>query len=382
MVAACSSGVCGSLNEVALPDGSPGDVFGIAVALSKDGTWLVVGADGRNQGNGSVYVYSCSSAVCDPAPKAAIDPPALPLSAQSQLPQHFGRALSMSEDGSFLIIGAPQECCGESGRYSQGYAYSVACTPGIGCAQPVLLGSGSGLGTYFGDTVAVSGDASFVAIGSYGRGSYGAVYTASCQPGGVCGQLTLFSPSDGASFDQFGEALVLDGDGSLLFVGAPGRASQSGVAYVLQCTHASGACIAEYTLVAADAQPGQRFGGCIGVSSDEALAIGTDVGKLYYTLAPSSPASASRSASATANPTRTPSPPSAPAASEGGGLSPGAAAGVAISVIALAGSLAWLWGWYSGALPSYLLCGVRPRRPVGGLGAPALKYRPLGASVA
>lgn len=62
--AACSDGgMCGALSELTLPDGVAGDGFGFALALSGDGSVLIVGADGRNGGNGTVLVYSCSGGV-------------------------------------------------------------------------------------------------------------------------------------------------------------------------------------------------------------------------------------------------------------------------------------------------------------------------------
>lgn len=61
--AACIDSICGILNELILPDGMPGDAFGISVAVSSDGSVLAIGADGRDGGNGTVYVYSCSAGV-------------------------------------------------------------------------------------------------------------------------------------------------------------------------------------------------------------------------------------------------------------------------------------------------------------------------------
>ena len=61
--AACIDSNCGVLHELILADGMPGDAFGISVAVSADGSVLAVGADGRNGGNGTVYVYSCSAGV-------------------------------------------------------------------------------------------------------------------------------------------------------------------------------------------------------------------------------------------------------------------------------------------------------------------------------
>ena len=237
------------------------------------------------------------------------------------------------------------------------------------CSSPALLGSGSSTGMYFGDTVAVAGDGSFVAIGSYGRGRVGSIQTAACTPAaGLCGPLSLYQPPDGQDFDQFGEALVLDGDGSLLFVGAPGRSSQAGIAYVLACSHDTGACVPDYTLVAADGQPNDRFGGCIGASGDEALAVGTTVGKLYYTLAPTPAPTASQAASPSATATRGPSPsqgPASPANPPVGGLTPGAIAGVAVAIVLVVGAgagLAWWRARRAGYLCGCSLTSTAPRR--------------------
>lgn len=314
-----------------------------------------------------IYAPYDNPSQCSGTPISTILPPPTPPASASLLPQHFGRAIALSDNGSFLIVGAPQECCGESGRYSEGFAYAVTCADAA-CSSPALLGSGGSTGTYFGDTVALSGDGSFVAIGSYGRGRVGSVQTAACTPAaGLCGPLSFFQPPDGQDFDQFGEALVLDGDGSLLFVGAPGRSSQAGVAYVLACSHDTGACGPDYTLVAADGQPNDRFGGCIGVSGDEALAVGSTVGKLYYTLAPTSAPTASQAATPSGTATRGPAP--SPADPPAGGLTPGAVAGLAVAIVLVVGAgagLAWWQARRAGYLPracgSGLTRSTTPRR--------------------
>lgn len=134
----CSAGVCGTLTALVLPGGVAGDLFGDALALNDEGTILAVGADGVAGGNGSVFLYACEAGVCGPTPASVLPAPSAP-SDSGGIPLHFGRALSMGDDtGSLLLIGAPQLCCGESGRYSIGYAYLSVCTAGAVCGEIVV----------------------------------------------------------------------------------------------------------------------------------------------------------------------------------------------------------------------------------------------------
>ena len=257
------------------------------IALNDAGTILAVGADGVAGGNGTVYLFACSSGVCGPTPVSILPAPAAPADAAG-IPLHFGRAISLGNaSGSLLLIGAPQLCCGESGRYSVGYAYISYCSANAVCSAPLLIGEG-GQGEYFGDTLVASEGGSLVAVGSYGRGGTGALFTTSCS-GSSCGTLDLIMIDSAQRFDEVGAALAVRRDGSLLYVGAPGRSSQEGSVFALSCTPSLGTCnsTAAVEYVAADASPSgyENFGSSVALSADgSTLAIGTDSGKMYLTL--------------------------------------------------------------------------------------------------
>lgn len=207
--------------------------------------------------------------MCGPSPTSIIPAPPAPPDAAG-IPLHFGRALSLGNaSGSLLLIGAPQECCGDSGRYSVGYAYVAECSAAAVCGAPSFIGEG-GQGEYFADTLVASEGGALVAVGSYGRDSTGALFTTSCV-GASCGQLQLIMVATAHSFDDIGAALAVRRDGSLLYVGAPGRSQQEGSVFVLPCS-GNGTCgstpVIEY--VAADATPAgyENFGGSVALSAD------------------------------------------------------------------------------------------------------------------
>ena len=260
---------------VKAPNADADDEFGTALALSRDGATLAVGApsedsasagtfapgDGGYQaaldsnvgdGGGAVTVYRRSGSAWSveafvKAPRAAAA-------------DQFGEALALSADGATLAVGAPGEDSASTGTFAPGgMGYRAALdSDGAGNSGAVTVYRRSvsewsveafvkapvaGVNDQFGFALALSEDSSTLAVGAFGEDS---ASTGTFAPGGTgyqtaldsgdsgdSGAVTVYrrsgsawrveafvkAPGAGAG-DQFGTALALSGDGAALAVGA------------------------------------------------------------------------------------------------------------------------------------------------------------------
>ena len=169
----------------------------------------------------------------------------------------FGWATAVS--GSTALVGAYQHNGGA------GAAYVFSSAPWTQQAELTATG-GQGL-DHFGEAVALDGTTA--AIGAPGvEAGAGAVYIFS-DAGGTWTQQAELSAGDGASGDHFGQALALLG--TTLFVGAPGRASGRGAAYVF--TGSGNTWTQQGELNAPDATAGDAFASSLSLSGTT-VAIG------------------------------------------------------------------------------------------------------------
>ena len=187
-----------------------GDGFGVAVALSADGSTLAVGAPGEDSralgaagrqndngrvDSGAVYLYGKSG-----------ESWRFDGYVKSRLPAHgFGAAVALSRDGRTLAVGEPDEDSGAMGsgavevyeRVGKGWRHVALVKP----REPVRGGA-------FGASVALSGDV--LAVGAPGED---AAYVWSAK-----GKYRESERIAVAGGERFGEAVSLGGDGSVMAV--------------------------------------------------------------------------------------------------------------------------------------------------------------------
>jgi hypothetical protein len=172
--------------------------FGQSVALSPDGRMAVVGGTAAAGGGGALWVY----ALGDPEPA-----PMQPLSAPETQPG-FGNALSWSADGSWLAVGGDQ-------------SVHLFEREGSALVWRKTLEPPDRSAGYFGETVALSGDARLLLVGAP---------RADCAEGDRCGVAYLFGrdrawnlartirPQTNAEDANFGHHLALSRDGRHLAI--------------------------------------------------------------------------------------------------------------------------------------------------------------------
>lgn len=250
----------------ASPDATPGsfvayikasntetfDQFGSAIALSRDGSTLAVGAPGEDsdaaavdgpQGNnaspqsGAVYVFG---RVGTSWQQQAYIKPTSPSSGDV-----FGWSVALSDDGSVLVVGAPLEDSATVGvdstagdvspDYDAGAAYIFVRSGATWAQTTYLKASNTDSLDDFGVAVAVSGDGSYVAVGagyedsaatvidgnqaSNTAGEAGAVYMF-FNGGAAWTQQAYIKPTNTDAGDRFGVSVALAADGATLVVGA------------------------------------------------------------------------------------------------------------------------------------------------------------------
>ena len=252
-----------------------GDCFGYSVALSGD--TLAVGAPSKDSVRGAVYIFTRSNGVW--TLQACIT------SSNAEAGDNFGWSVALS--GDTLVVGAPNEDSSvngvngnqaDNGAAQSGAAYVFSRRGAVWTQQAYLNASNTEAGDNFGWSVALSGDT--LAVGALNEDSggsnqtdnsasnSGAAYVFS-RSGAVWSPQAYIKASNAASNDYFGTTLALDGE--TLAVGASGKNSSAGAAYVFS---RSGVTWTEQAyLLASNTEAGDMFGKGVALSGDS-LAVG------------------------------------------------------------------------------------------------------------
>ena len=144
----------------------------------------------------------------------------------------FGSKVSLSSDGNTALIGAS----GKTGTYTnQGAAYVFIRSGSTWTQQAKLLPGDPATGDNFGCSVSLSNDGSTALIAAYYKnGTYvqqGAAYVF-IRSGSTWSQQAKLLHSDKAANDNFGYSVSLSSNGNTALIGAPGKNSNKGAAYV------------------------------------------------------------------------------------------------------------------------------------------------------
>jgi trimeric autotransporter adhesin len=226
------------------------DLFGYSLTLSADGSTLAVGApwedsstrrvDGAQTNNsaedaGAVYIFTRSGTRW--SQQSYIK------ASNAGAGDTFGHSVSLSSDGSTLVVGAPWENSAAIGvdgdqddnSASNAGALYVFLRQGLSWSQQAYIkASNTGTEDLFGYSVAISSDGETIAAsavnedgsatgidqGDNSATDAGAVYVFR-RRGAVWRQRAYLKPSISVANAQFGTSIALAGDGSTIAVGAP-----------------------------------------------------------------------------------------------------------------------------------------------------------------
>jgi hypothetical protein len=297
-----------------------GDVFGISVALSADGTTLAVGAsnedsaatgtngdqnDNAAANSGAVYVFTRGGAYWSQQ--------AYLKASNAGAGDAFGISLALSADGNTLAVGADREDSASTGvggnqadnaATDSGAVYVFVRNGAAWVQQAYVKASNTASLDTFGFDLALSADGNVLAVSAIEEDSAatgidgnqadnaatdsGAVYVFA-RSGGTWSQQAYVKASNTGAADGFGVSLALSADGTMLAVGASGEdsiatgiggdqtnnsASTSGAVYVFSRSGA-GAWSQQAYVKASNSRLGHGFGSSIALSADgSTLAVG------------------------------------------------------------------------------------------------------------
>jgi hypothetical protein len=308
--------------KLTVPDGATFDEFGSAVAISSDGTTIIVTATndqvGGNAHQGSAYVYTRSENVWilqqqltatgaqDFGQSVALSSDgntaiigtfdvngsayvfaradgSWSLQQQLSTPEtgdFFGIGVALSGNGDTAIVGAMLDNVGDNAR--QGSAYVFTRSAGIWTIQQKLVATGGNAEDDFGRFIAMSSDGNTAIVSashddSVGRPP-GSAYVF-VRNGNTWGQAAHLLPSDSQVGDKFGSNITISADGSIAIVGAlfddVDRNVDQGAAFVF--TRSGEIWSEQKRLTEVPGQPGDHFGFFSALSADGQTAIiGTD----------------------------------------------------------------------------------------------------------
>ena len=249
--------------------------YGKALSASSSGYDFVVGASsetvGGNAGQGAAYVYTRSGDGWTSNTLHASDGGA---------GDHFGISVAISGDGSTVLVGAYQDTI--SGTEWQGSAYVFVKSGSDWIQQYKLFASDGAAHDFFGSAVALNADGSTALVGAIGYSphhpSQGTAYVFT-RAGVAWSQQTTNSLTayDAAAADWLGSSVSLSGDGNTALVAARAKTSGQGAAYVYVRSTVDSSWSFQHKIVAWDGLPGIDFGCSVSLSSDGNVAlIGAD----------------------------------------------------------------------------------------------------------
>jgi len=260
--------------------GADGDQLGYALALSADGSTLVVGAPFNAAGGtqrGAVHVY-----IKPAGGWASISAPIATLTATSGSDgDKLGYALALSANGGTLVVSAPYNAAGGIQRGAM-YIYTRPGNGWVTNNSPdaiLTVASGADNDILGATAIALSADGNTLVAGSItnaaGGALRGAAYVYTKPVGGWAttsapdATLTAASSMD---YTHFGWAVALSADGNTVFVGAPDAAGGTHRGAVHVYTKPTGGWVTTntplVTLSVTGGVNGDQLGTAIAVSPD------------------------------------------------------------------------------------------------------------------
>jgi hypothetical protein len=269
---ACAGIDSATAKKLLIDDLATRDYFGISVSLSADGKTALIGAFYDNQkgtASGCAYIFTYSDNSWIRQTKLSAN--------DGAAADFFGQSVSLSADGSAALIGA-------TGKDEwKGAAYIFTGSGGTWTQQAKLTAVDGVAVDFFGQSVSLSADGSAALIGATGKDEWkGAAYIFTGS-GSTWTQRTKLTAVDGVADDMFGNAVSLSVDGSAALIGADGdddKGGSSGVAYIF--TGSGSTWTQQAKLTAADGAANDRFGSSVSLSSNGSTALIGAYGKESY----------------------------------------------------------------------------------------------------
>ena len=251
--------------ELAAPDGDAENAFGWSVAIS--GSTVVVG-NGDNPNSGAVYVFVRSGKTWSQQAE---------LTADGSTDDSFGYSVAIF--GSTAVVGAIQVST-STAAFDSGAVYVFVRSGKTWSQRAELTAANAAANNFFGYSVVIS--RSTMVVGAVGANSptrvpnVGAAYVF-VRSGETWSQQAELTAANAATHDAFGWSVAISG--STAVVGAFGRNSYTGTAYVFVRSGKSWSQRAELTV--RNGTSNDQFGQSVAISGSTAV-VGAD-GRNSYT---------------------------------------------------------------------------------------------------
>ncbi len=262
-----ASGSWSIFQTINSPTGANDDNFGASVSISGNGLTIVAGATKANKSgfdadSGGAYVYYYNGSAY--ALQASL------YGADTTSNDFFGNSVSLSHDGSYLAVGAIGEYTSTN---PHGTVYVYVRSANSWSQQQKITAATASSGDLFGHSLAMSADGYTLAIGSSSADDTATSNKSSVsifkRTGSVWALEGSLLKSGSGTSEYFGHSLSMSFDGDTLLAGVwegdTGNSTESGAAYVFR--RASGTWSQAQRLVASDSNLASYFGYSVALAS-------------------------------------------------------------------------------------------------------------------
>lgn len=246
---------------------SGGPEFGRATAISANGEYAACGApydDVKAGSNGAVYVFIRNNNTW--TQQTILYPSVVSVGA------NFGYKVAISGDGKYIVCSA----IGDNVKYTEAGAVYVFIRNNTTWTQQAILYPTSTTGAYFGYSISISADSSYILCGcSFDGLNYaeGLVYVFN-RSGASWSLQTTLHPTTITGSPQFGQSVALSADGSYALCAAYAddvKASNAGAVYVFKRSNITWAL---QTILYSSITTGNPYlGGNVSISADGKYAL-------------------------------------------------------------------------------------------------------------
>lgn len=199
------------------------DGRGGSVALSADGSMALIGGPGADGDRGAAWVFGRANGVWSQQAKL--------VATGALVNAEQGFSVALSADGSTALIGGP----GDDGDLGAAWAFSRV--NGTWTQQAKLVGSGATGNASQGIRVALSGDGRTALVGGSADNSGAGATWVFTRAHGLWGQGLKLTASDAAGSPFQGIGLALSADGSTALIGGSADSGNAGAAWVFTRNH-------------------------------------------------------------------------------------------------------------------------------------------------
>jgi hypothetical protein len=257
--------------KLMVSDAAAGDQLG-SVSISSDGSYVIVGARYEDTGGNieNGAAYIFTRSGSTWTQQAKL------LASDAQTYDNFGWSVSISGDGIYAFVGADYEDGGAGDpAISAGTVY-VFTRSGSTWTEQARLTKGIE-SEFFGRSISTNSDGTYVIIGSKHVFDQGAAYVFT-RSGSTWTQQQRITPAEAQNLDEVGFSVAINPDATYAIIGswkedggAGNPISNAGAAYIF--TRSGSTWTQQAKLVASDAQVDGLFGDSVSISSDGTYAI-------------------------------------------------------------------------------------------------------------